>query len=327
MSTEYVSKFSYRKYTGSKQSRLKRIWALAEFEMVSTWRKSTLGKVLLIILVIINMLTAVGFITGGNLVLALIPESEYHNYAKGQILNVAEGFFAVVGRLEYGFGWFIIAIIGIAGSGFFADDKQGNVIQVYLSKMTREEYAVGKIIGMLLYSNLFTTMPLLGLSVLYIQGYGLDHFQFLDVYALVIWYGFIVSLILSFLILVLSTIIKKRSYASLTFVLFYFLASIFGSTSARYGDEFLLLLSPSIFMRLLAYTIFGTYDVPFSISEARIEGIKCTLVDGEITNCILPLNNGIGLEYTAVIGITALLVTVLFLFLVYRIHRVTADNI
>ena len=217
-----------------------------------------------------------------------------------------------MGVVSTGFGWFVVALIGIAGSGFFADDKQGNVIEIYLSRLTREEYSFGKILGMVLYANIFTTLPILSLSVFYIQGFGMDHFQFLEVYLLVIIFGVLVSLILSSLILVLSTIIEKRAYASLSFVLFYFIASIFGQISARFGDEFLLLLSPSMFMRLLANSVFGLYEMDFSFYP---------------NIGVLNLNDGIGLEYTSVLGIAGGLIVFLLLFLIYRIHRLTTDNI
>ena len=58
MSTEFVERFSYRKYTGSYQSRWRRIWSLARFEIGSTWHKSTLGKIILILLIIINVIIA-----------------------------------------------------------------------------------------------------------------------------------------------------------------------------------------------------------------------------------------------------------------------------
>ena len=73
MSIDYVTKFGYRKYEGRKESRLRRIWSLAIFEMTSTWRKSTLGKILLVLLVVINSLTAIAVISAGSFFFDVIP--------------------------------------------------------------------------------------------------------------------------------------------------------------------------------------------------------------------------------------------------------------
>ncbi|MHA2272731.1 MAG: hypothetical protein ACXACI_12775, partial [Candidatus Hodarchaeales archaeon] len=55
-SNEYVQKFTYRQYEGPVESRWRRIWSLTWFELVSTWHKSTVGKILLIIILALNLL-------------------------------------------------------------------------------------------------------------------------------------------------------------------------------------------------------------------------------------------------------------------------------
>ena len=44
---EFVKKFSYRDYHGVRTTRFNRIFSLATFEMVNTWKKSLIGKLLL----------------------------------------------------------------------------------------------------------------------------------------------------------------------------------------------------------------------------------------------------------------------------------------
>lgn len=309
MTLDYVSKFSYRKYTGKRENRIKRIWSLALFEITATWRKSTLGKVLLVILIVINTLSAVGAITVAKFLLEDVPIDEHITFAKEFITQLVGDHFGVVGVLSTGMGWFVITLLAIAGSGFFADDKQGNVVEIYLSKLTREEYTLGKVLGMVLYANLFTTLPLISMAGLYVQGFALDHVQFLDFYLLILSYGIIASLMFSFFILILSTVIEKRAYASLSFVLFYFISSIFGQIASSFGDEFLVLLSPTIFMKLLAFSVLGLYT-------------------GEVgRDRTIVLNDGLGLEFSTLEGLALAIIIGLFLLLVYRIHRLTTDDI
>lgn len=326
MSTEYIEKFSYRKYTGKFESRWKRVWSLAKFEIVSTWNKSTLGKVLLIILIFSNVLIAFitfqisGFLlesgTGDrqsivfNTISGLI--GGYFTFGPGVIQSEPPSPDGFSFNFSVQIGIMIIALIGIAGSGYFADDKQGRVVEVYLSRITREEYAIGKLTGMFLYSNIFTTIPLLFTTFLYLQGFGEDHFQYLDLYAGVAIFGFITAILLGSIVLILSTLLEKRAYASLSFFLMYLLGSIFGARvffSNDSANEFLLLLSPSNFLGLLGYALIGDHELGLGSSSTLL------------------LNDNLGLESFHIIGL-ALALSLLFLsFLVYKIHKITTDEI
>ena len=46
--TEYLEIFGYREYKGIRTSRLRRLLSIVEFEVRSTWSRSTFGKVLLV---------------------------------------------------------------------------------------------------------------------------------------------------------------------------------------------------------------------------------------------------------------------------------------
>jgi len=70
MTNEYVEKFGYRKYEGKVEPRWKRIWSLVWFELISTWHKSTMGKILLIIVIVVNLMV----ITFGSLFISAIIE-------------------------------------------------------------------------------------------------------------------------------------------------------------------------------------------------------------------------------------------------------------
>ncbi|MHA2362838.1 MAG: hypothetical protein ACXAC7_02690 [Candidatus Hodarchaeales archaeon] len=326
--TEYVERFSYRKYSGEVEPRWKRILSLARFEMISTWHKSTWGKVLLIILVIINVFIAFISLSVLSFALQNVSGQEKQEMITTQLSTLVGEYFSIGSSVttrtsfEDGayfniqLGFLIISLIAIAGSGFFADDRQGQIIEVYLARLTREEYAIGKLFGMFLYSNLFTTLPLLFTTALFIQGYGENHLDYIGHYVNVTMYGFLVALLLGLGILLLSTLVEKRMYASLGFFLFYLLGSMFGSSLG--SNEFLLLLSPSNFLSLLGYVIIGEYElnIPAYDESGNPTGFSSLL-----------LNNGVDLEAIHVIGLFIGLIVVLFSFLLYKIHRLTTEDI
>ena len=167
---EFVKKFSYRDYQGERTNRVSRIFSLAFFEMINTWRKSTIGKILLAFIVFINIFVVVllGVPSIGNVTNSLAVQT---------VLNSAVHYVSMTPEIPIlpstsqaatfspGIGILIIALLSIAGSGFFADDKQGKVIEIYLSRMRRVDYAIGKFLGMFLYCNVFITLPILTLRI------------------------------------------------------------------------------------------------------------------------------------------------------------------
>ncbi|OLS26706.1 MAG: hypothetical protein HeimC3_08080 [Candidatus Heimdallarchaeota archaeon LC_3] len=327
MSTEYVEKFGYRKYTGRTNSRLKRVFNLAWFEMSSTWRKSTFGKVLLIIILIINFFSLLALVTISPF-LAESSELEKLEYVRRELSNIISYYLSIGNQsfkpegLGFGFtisiniGFLLIPLLGIAGSGMFADDKQGHLVEIYLSKLRRSEYAMGKIGAIFLYNNIIITLPMILISFMYVQGFGEDHFKFLDLYVLIIIFGFISSLFLGMFILVLSIVVEKRSYASLSFFLLYFLGSIFGQLvyQLNRSNEYLLLIPSATFFVLLGFSIMGMWD----LEQTEFFGI--------ITDK-LNLNDGQGLEFYHFWFTAIFLTIILSLFLYIRLRRLTTKEL
>ncbi|MFX0114437.1 MAG: hypothetical protein ACFFB3_07805 [Candidatus Hodarchaeota archaeon] len=332
---EYVQKFGYRKYKGGKESRSKRVWSLVWFELVSTWHKSTVGKVLLIIILALNLLvitiTAVIFSADIN----GMTDAEQAEEIAG-ILHGMVGTYLTPAIFEdhdvtptsnnafsFEIGFLIIGLFAIAGSGFFADDRQGKVIEIYLSRMQRWEYAAGKVGAIILYVNIFLTLPLLIMGGLYIQAFGADHLDYIYFYAGTILYGLLASLLLGLAILVLSSVVEKRMYASLSFYLLFVLGSLFGAliTDLDTSNEFLLLLSPSTFLELLAYVCLGDFELYF----ATWIGEDPTTEEDLYRYTAFSLRDGAGLEYYHILGVTFGLAIVMFLFLIYRLRRLTTE--
>lgn len=338
-SKEYVQKFTYRQYEGPVESRWKRIWSLTWFELVSTWHKSTVGKVLLIIILALNLLVITVIALAINVQISNLPESRQKeaietvlhamvaNYLSSGISGDTSRIYPSDSNLisfRFPLGFLIIGLFAIAGSGLFADDRQGKVMEIYLSRVQRWEYAAGKVGAILLYINIFATLPLLIMGFLYIQAFGVDHFDYLDFYAGILLYGLLASLLIGLVILALSAVMEKRMYASLGFYLLFIIGSIFGSiiTELDPSNEFLLLASPSTFLELLAYVCLGDLSLFF---EGEAMGWDDEIGDVIYQYTPLTLNNGLDLEWIHILGLYFGLVIVLFLFLIFRLRRLTTE--
>lgn len=329
--TDFVQRFSYRSYGGKTEPRWKRVLFMAWFEMSSTWSRSTVGKVLLILVVALNglmisiMLPLLGAQLGG------MSEAKATIFVQETLIGTLTNYFSFSGpnplalsddpsnngAINLGIlGILVIALVGIAGSGFFADDRQGKLLEVYLSRLTREEYTAAKILGMFLYTNLFITVPLLLLNIFQIQGFGRNHLNYLGHYLLSSATAMIISLLLALAILILSTLVEKRAYASLGFFVFYFLTETFGGTLFFLdpSNEFLILVSPSNYFSLLFFVMLGRTELFVR------EGFGSDLSPFSLTD-------GTGLEVIHVLGFTLLLFLALGGFLLYKIHTLTTEEI
>ncbi|MHA2366738.1 MAG: hypothetical protein ACXAC7_22485 [Candidatus Hodarchaeales archaeon] len=305
MEVEYIERFAYRKYTGLRESRWKRVWALAWFEIISTWHKTTIGKIFFIILIINNFIIILSAVSSLVTITDIDPKQDVLIFLKSYI----RPYFNLSGA--GGYGLFIIPAIMIAGSGYFADDRQGQLFEVYLTRLTRREYMMGKLIGMILFTNIFTTLPLILTVLFFVHGTGEDHLQFIEFYFRVIIFGIMVALLLGLLILLLSSIVEKRAYASLSGVLIYIMGSLFGGGNFFWdpSNDFLLLLSTTTFISLLGHSLIG--DNEFVVRDYFS----------------IYLNDGMGLEAYHVIGIAIVTIIVIFLLLIYRIQRLTNEEI
>ena len=326
-STEYLQKFTYRSYDGKFQHRWMRVFYLIRFELIATWRKSKFAKILMIIILTFSLFAIIGAAATSQLVDEdgeVIDDNEMVRDALNEsianylslwsfIVSNSDGFSYDLGmRL----GILVIIIIGIAGSGFFADDKRGKVIEIYLSRLEKREYITGKVGAIVIYINILVLLPLLITGILFVQSFGEDHADYLDFYLGIITYSILCSIILGLLILVLSIFFEKRAYASLLFFLFFFFGNMIGSmiAEADMDNEFLFLISPSNFLVLLAYVCLGDYDLGV-YNEEKDKVIK------------LNLDNSFGLEYWHVLLQTFIIILILSLILAYKIWKMTTEEL
>ncbi|MFX1395274.1 MAG: hypothetical protein ACFFAH_17165, partial [Promethearchaeota archaeon] len=297
---------------------------LIRFELISTWRKSKFAKVLIVIVLVFSFFAIIGATT----VRLIDEEGEVINDEKvirnalneaiAKHLSINSIILSNSDGISYGLGmelgFFLLIVIGLAGSGFFADDKKGKVIEIYLSRLEKREYITGKIGAIVIYINIFVLVPLLITGILFVQALEEDHLNFLDYYLGIITYSLLCSILLGLLILVLSIFVEKRSYASLIFFLVFFFGSIIGNMIATefIDNEFLLLISPSNLLVLLAYVCLGDYNLG--------------VIDGN-TVVSLDLNDGAGLEYWHVLLVVFICILIFSLILAYKIWRTTTEEL
>ncbi len=314
---DYIERFGYRRYEGKLVPRWKRIVNLVRFELTSTWYKSTFGKVLLIIILIMGFMG----VTFAATSLSIIAE-EYEtpeekeqilegilNGHVGSSLSISHSIAAnktFTGAGSFFLGFLLIALFAIVGSGLIADDNQGQVLGLYLSKIQRNEYIMAKFLSIVLYINFFLTIPLLILGALYVQGLEFEHIDYFNYYAGIILYGLLSSLFIGAAVLFFSSVAEKRNYASLAFFLTYLISSMFGSIvwSISPSNEYLLLISPSNLLSALAYICLGDYEVWSHVTDKKIF-----------------LNDGSGLEFFHIFGTVCFLIIALFFLLILQMKR------
>lgn len=322
--TEYLRKFGYREYKGTRKSNFWKVLDVIWFESTSTWSRSTFGKILLIVVAVSNL---IGIIFAASLSVFLKPSTaEIRDALNGFVARYMQ-FFASYVVSSSGLrnptdvaviqiGFFLIALFGIAGSGLFADDRDGKVVEIYLSKLSKRDYVLGKLGAIVLYTNLFIMGPLLIVGFLNAQSYKINHLKILDFYFGIVLYSILVSLLLGSAILLLSVLVTKRQYASLGFFLVYVLGTVFGSViySQNRSNEFMLLLSPEGLITLLAYVCVGDFDL----------GI--TKGFGEPA-AVLNLHDGIDLEYYHVYLVVFAYIAVFLALLIWKVHKLTTEDL
>jgi len=332
-STDYLQEFGYRLYEGKIEPRWKRILNLILFEIMSIWRKSIFVKILMIIILAINFLVLLS--------VAQQAEQAYSSYGGGGAGGMTDEMFrdglnsTIAGYLSMGtsiilsnpagsssssdigitVGLILIIVFGIAGSGFFADDKHGKVIEIYLSRLQKKEYFIGKFGAIVIFINIFIMVPLIITCMYFVEAMGFDHLDYLDLYFGIVIYSLICSIILGLFILTLSVLVEKRSYASLIFVLVYLFGSIIGSIVAEdnMDNKLFLLISPQNFFVLLAYVCLGVYELGVQGEGAEVFSLN--------------LDDGLSLEYWHVLLQAFLLILIFSLILAYKIRKLTTEEL
>ncbi|MHA2252129.1 MAG: hypothetical protein ACXAD7_17320 [Candidatus Kariarchaeaceae archaeon] len=324
--TEFLSRFGYRAFDGQISDRKTRILSLVIFEVKATWSRSTFGKVLLVILMVFNFIAITVSAVDPGLSGPEANDESIRNGLNRLIANymnfgdsyVQPGIGSAGLNLNMNLGILLFALFAIAGSGFFADDKSGKVIEIYLSRLQKKEYVTGKVLAIMIYINFFVGLPLLIMGALNIQAIDqTSHLEQWDFYLGTILFSLLSSLILGMGILIFSILSEKRAYASLGFYMVFLIGSILGSGiyQSNEDNEFLLLISPSTYLVLLAYLCLGDFDLGLGY-QWDFGGIRPFLLD-----------DGSGLEWWHLAVITIGLIALMASFLSFKIWKMTTEEL
>ncbi|MCH8908863.1 MAG: aminopeptidase, partial [Candidatus Heimdallarchaeota archaeon] len=152
---EFLNKFGYRVYSGKSNSRFHRVWSSIVFELKSTWHRSTFGKVLLVISMTFNVIFVIiaanvpaGFSDAGDGRTEQQRNQDTLNSFVGSYLRtfgqaITASSDQDLADLGPPMGFFLLIVFSIAGSGMFADDKNGKVVK---SKAKKNEKVLKEMI-------------------------------------------------------------------------------------------------------------------------------------------------------------------------------------
>lgn len=325
---EFLNKFGYRVYNGKSNSRFHRVWSSIVFELKSTWHRSTFGKVLLVISMTFNVIFVIiaanvptGFTDAGDGRTEQQRNQDTLNSFVGSYLRtfgqaITASSDPSLTDLGPPMGLFLLIVFSIAGSGMFADDKNGKVVELYLSRITKTEYVLGKIGAVMIYINVFLLLPLLITVGLVVQSLDVSHLDYLPFYLRLVWFSFLYSMLFGAMILVLSSLIEKRNYASLGMFLAYIMGSLVAGIAVRIepDNEFFLLLSPTTFFTLLAFVAIGDYTLTRNFFDPQ-------------RSVPLLLDDRTGIEYWHVYLEYFGLLVIFGFFLFYRIRKLTTEEL
>lgn len=124
-------------------------------------------------------------------------------------------------------GWFAILIAAIAGSGQIADDLRTNAFEVYLARPIRpRDYFLGKLLVVfrpILFVTAVPSLAFLAVVNLNLEG---SFVPFLPLYAVALGGCLLVSLLHGTIILGISSLGKSPRYASIIWLVLYFVTFI-----------------------------------------------------------------------------------------------------
>jgi len=174
-------------------------------------------------------------------------------------------------------GFSIIMLIGVVmmGAGLISDDLKYKTSEIYDSKIDRSEYLLGKYGALIIFGNLFYTLPCIIEWILLVMGIGgaLDILTALPVLFGVILFTEILTMVLSSIILIFSTLTQRRLYAGLFAFLFFLSSTIVIQSLSGQTESFQPIMYLDFFtvISIFSYILAGETKVLYYASEP--EGI------------------------------------------------------
>ncbi|MHA2247177.1 MAG: hypothetical protein ACXADY_19685 [Candidatus Hodarchaeales archaeon] len=290
----YVRTFKFRSYEGTRRGRVWRIWSVAWFNMTLQWHRSRVFKILIVvtifILIIPNMFLFVGI---EDLLETSTANEILQDHLWGTVRDFVRFQVMVTSPDEtdpmFDTGFSIIMLIGVVmmGAGLISDDYKYRVSEIYDSKISRYEYLLGKYGSLLIFGNLFYTLPCIVEWVLLIVGIGgsLDMIAALQVLCSVILFLEVMTLVLSSIVLVFSSLTQRRLYAGLLAFMFFLSSTIVVQSLTWQPEVFTPIMYLDFFtvLSVFSFMLAGETSVMYYSSETEgiifdLTGLSGTLV-------------------------------------------------
>ncbi|MFX1248228.1 MAG: hypothetical protein ACFFBQ_12660 [Promethearchaeota archaeon] len=282
----YVRRFGFRSFEGTHRGRLWRIWSISWFNMIHQWHRSRIFKILIIvtlfILIIPNMFLFVGLDTQletqtSNEILEDHLWSTVRNFARFQVMITAPD--ETDPTFDTGFSILMLIGVVIMGAGLISDDLRYKVSEIYDSKVSRYEYLFGKYGSLLIFGNLFYTLPCVIEWVLLIIGIGssVDILVAFPVLCGVVFFTEILTIVLSSIILVFSSLTQRRLYAGLLSFMFFLSSTIIVQSLIGQTEAFELVMYLDFFTVLSVFSYMLTGENSVLYYSSKPEGIVLDL--------------------------------------------------
>jgi hypothetical protein len=186
-------------------------------------------------------------------------------------------------------GFAIIMLIGVVmmGAGLISDDLKHKVSEIYDLKIDRIEYLLGKYGALIIFGNLFYTLPCIIEWILLVMGIGgaVDILTALPVLFGVIIFTEILTMVLSSIILIFSSLTQRRLYAGLFAFLFFLSSTIVIQSLSGQAESFEPIMYLDFFtvISVFSYMLAGERKVLYYASESEgivfnLTGLAGTLV-------------------------------------------------
>lgn len=188
---------------------------------------------------------------------------------------------------DTGFAIIMLIVVVMMGAGLISDDLKYKVFEIYNSKIDRTEYLLGKYGALLIFGNLFYTLPCIIEWILLVIGIGgaVDILSALPVLFGVILFTELLTMVLSSIILIFSSITQRRLYAGLFAFLFFLSSTIVIQSLSGQGDSFKPIMYLDFFtvISVFSYMLAGETSVLYYASETEgitfdLTGLAGTLV-------------------------------------------------
>lgn len=258
----YVQTFKFRPYKGTRKGRIGRVWEIAWFNMAHQWHRSRVLKVLIgitiFILIIPNMFLFVGTDTlletkTANEILEDHLWRTIRNFVRFQVLISSPE--ETDPTFDTGYSILMLISAIMMGAGLISDDIKNKMSEVYYSKIDRVEYLFGKYGSLIIFGNLFYTLPCViewGLLIVGIRG--VDVLLALPVLFNVILFTEVLTFVLTSIILAFSSLTQRRLYAGLLGFMFFLAMNILIQSLTTQVGNFVPIMYLDVFTALSVFS-------------------------------------------------------------------------